>query len=143
MDTKDGFLSSINKKQPQGLKSNGTPYKVLVVDDSSVMRKLISQILKSEMYEVCGEGTNGFEGVELYKNLNPDITTMDINMPMLDGLGALKEILKFDKDAKIVMLTSDADQNLVVESIAAGAKNYIIKPPDRSVVLDKVRSSLV
>ncbi|MCK4906673.1 MAG: response regulator [Spirochaetes bacterium] len=143
MDTKEGFLSSINKKQPQGLKTNGTPYTVLVVDDSSVMRKLISQILKSEMYEVCGEGTNGFEGVELYKNLNPDITTMDINMPMLDGLGALKEILKFDKDAKIVMLTSDADQNLVVESIAAGAKNYIIKPPDRSVVLDKVRSSLV
>ncbi len=138
----DDFLSNINKKNPDGIDKNGQPIKVLIVDDSTVMRKIVSQILRSEMYDVCGEASNGQEAIEMFKETNPHVITMDINMPIKDGITSLKEILAIDPSAKVVMLTSESEQKMVLEAVQNGAKNYVIKPPDREALLDKVKKSL-
>ena len=143
MSTKsDEFLSNINRRDPEGLDKNGKPYTVLVVDDSTVMRKIISQILKSEMYDVVGEASNGQEGIDMYNEFKPDLVTMDINMPVKDGITALKEILAINPSARIVMLTSESEQKMVVEAVQNGAKNYVVKPPERTALLSKVKQSL-
>lgn len=138
----DEFLSNINRRDPQGIDRSGNPYRVIVVDDSTVMRKIICQVLKSEMYDIVGEASNGQEGVELYMELRPNLVTMDINMPIMNGLDALREILTKDPNARVVMLTSESEQKMVLEAIQAGAKNYVVKPPDRQILLDKVKASL-
>ncbi len=142
MGSKSDIAASINKKKPDGLKASGKPYKVLVVDDSAVMRSMVSQILKSEQYEICGQAADGVEAIELFKKLKPDVMTLDINMPKKTGIETLKEILKVHPEAKIVMLTSEGQKSTVVEAIALGAKNYIVKPPDRKNVLDKVGATI-
>jgi len=138
----DEFLSNINRREPDGLDGNGQPYRVLVVDDSTVMRKIVSQILKSEMYDVVGEAPNGQKAVDMYNEFKPDLVTMDINMPVKDGISALKEILAVDTSARIVMLTSESEQKMVVDAIHNGAKSYVIKPPERTALLSKVKQSL-
>ena len=142
MKSKDDLVASINKKPPRGLKVSGEPYKVIVVDDSATMRKIIGQMLKSEMYDVCGEASDGDEVLEMYKELNPDIITLDIHMSKKSGLETLKEILKFDPKARVVMLTSEGQKETVMDAIKMGAKNYIVKPPDRKNVLDKLEETL-
>jgi len=138
----DEFLKNINKREPEGLDNSGKPYTIIIVDDSTVMRKIISQILKSEMYDVIGEASNGSEAVDMYKELKPDLVTLDINMPIMDGIEALKEILTFDSEAKIVMLTSESEQKMVLQAVQNGAKNYVVKPPERANLLSKVKASL-
>ncbi len=135
-------VASINRKEPDGLKATGKPYKVLVVDDSTVMRNMVSQILKSEKYEVCGEAGDGVEAIDLFKKLKPDVMTLDINMPKKNGIDTLKEILEGNPKARIVMLTSEGQKSTVVGAIAMGAKDYIVKPPDRKNVLEKVAGAL-
>ncbi len=138
----DEFMSSINKRDPQGINKVGKSYRVLVVDDSTVMRKIVSQILKSEFYDVVAEASNGEEAVAEYKALKPDLVTLDINMPIMDGLTALINILEIDPDAKVVMLTSESEQKMVLKAIQSGAKNYIVKPPEREIFLEKIKNSL-
>jgi len=138
----DEFLKNINKREPEGLDNSGKAYTIIIVDDSTVMRKIISQILKSEMYDVIGEASNGSEAVDMYKELKPDLVTLDINMPIMDGIEALKEILTFDSEAKIVMLTSESEQKMVLQAVQSGAKNYVVKPPERANLLSKVKASL-
>ena len=142
MKSKDDLVANINKKPPRGLKASGESYKVLIVDDSATMRKIIEQILKSEMYDICGEASDGDEALERYKELNPDIITLDIHMPKVSGLDTLASILKFDPKAKVIMLTSEGQKETVMEAVKMGAKNYIIKPPDRKNVLEKIESVL-
>ena len=98
---------NINERAPEGKKPDGTPYKILVVDDSIFVTKQIGQILNSEGYEVIATAVDGFEGVEKYKELCPnvDLVTMDITMPKMDGLTALEQIMAFDKNAKVVMIS--------------------------------------
>ena len=139
----DSFLSNINKKTPDGIGKDGKNRRILIVDDSTVMRKIISQILRSEMYDICGEASNGQEAIELYQETKPDVVTLDINMPIKDGLATLKEILAIDPKAQVVMLTSEGEQKMVLEAIQTGAKYYVVKPPDREVLLEKVRMSMV
>ncbi len=136
-------MDSINRKPADGLKANGTAYRVLVIDDSAVMRKMIIQILKSEAYEVCGEGGDGMEASRLYQELHPDLVTLDVNMPNLDGIAALKLILEFDAEARVLMLTSESQKETVLQAVSLGAKNFIIKPPERQKVLEKVKHSLI
>ncbi len=128
----------------EGIKKDGTPYKVLLVDDSVFIRKQLAQILTSEGYEIVGQANDGVEGVELYKKLAPnvDMVTMDITMPNLDGISALEQILAFDKKAKIIMITALGKEELVRKSLMMGAKNYIVKPLDRNKVLDRIISAL-
>jgi len=104
--------------------------KVLVVDDASFMRTMLNDILTAEGFEIVGEAENGVDAVELYKKLKPDITTMDIVMPLKSGIDAVKEIIAMDKDAKIVMCSALGQESLVTEALNAGAKDYIIKPFD-------------
>lgn len=142
MAKREDFIEFINKKDPKGLNSVGEPYKVLVVDDSTAMRKMIIQILKSEAFDIIEEASNGQRAVELYKEHRPDLVTMDIHMPVMDGVTALTEILAFDGSARVIMLTSDSEQSIVVDAIKKGAKGYIIKPPERGTVIEKVAAAL-
>jgi two-component system, chemotaxis family, chemotaxis protein CheY len=117
-------------------------YKVLVVDDALFMRSMIKDILKnSGKYDIVGEATNGQEAVDRFKELLPDIVTMDIVMPIKDGIEATREILQHDPKARIVMCSALGQEPLVIESIAAGAKDFIVKPftPEKVIqVMDHV-----
>lgn len=111
-------------------------YKVLIVDDAMFMRAMIRDILvNSGKYDVVGEASNGEEAISKYQNLTPDIVTMDIVMPQMDGIEATKEIIKIDPKAKIVMCSALGQEALVIESIAAGAKDFIVKPFSAEKVL--------
>lgn len=107
MRAKDDILNALNHKKPDGINKLDQPYRILVVDDSATMRKIIGQQLKSEAYEICGEASNGKQAIELYKEMQPDVVTLDINMPEMDGMEALKRILECDRNARVVMLTAD------------------------------------
>jgi two-component system chemotaxis response regulator CheY len=104
--------------------------RVLVVDDAMFMRSMIKDILKlaGDRYEVVGEATNGKEAIARYRELRPQLVTMDIVMPQLDGIEATREILKVDPSANIVICSAMGQEALVVESISAGAKDFIVKP---------------
>ena len=135
---------TINDRPPEGLKDDGTPYKVLVVDDSMFVAKQLGQILTSEGYEVVATAVDGKEGVDKYKELCPnvDLVTMDFTMPKMDGLTALEQIMAFDKNAKVVMVSALGKEELVKKSLMLGAKSYIIKPLDRKKVLERISKIL-
>ncbi len=143
MKTKVDF-PTINQKEPDGRRPDGTSFRVLVVDDSMFVTKQIGQILTSEGFEVVATAADGEQGVEKYKELFPniDLVTMDITMPKMDGVTALEKIMEFDKNAKVVMISALGKQDLVKQSLLLGAKNYIVKPLDRTKVLERVVSSL-
>ena len=142
MKVRNDVVSAINAKRPDGMNADEKPYRVLVADDSTTMRKIVGQHLKSEAYEVCGEATNGKEAVEMYKELDPDAVTLDINMPQMNGIDALKAIVEFDKNARIVMLTSEGQRETVVEALKIGARGYVVKPPNKAVVCEKVKQAI-
>lgn len=102
--------------------------KVLIVDDAGFMRMTLKVMLERNGFEVLGEAENGAVAIKKYKELSPDIVTMDITMPEKDGIEALKEIKKIDPDANIVMITAMGQQTNVKEAIIHGAKGFIIKP---------------
>ncbi len=135
---------SINERRPDGMKEDGNPYRVLVVDDSLFIAKQLSQYLTSEGFEIVGTATNGEEAVEKYKEISPniDLVTMDITMPKMDGVEALQEILDFDPKARVIMISALGKQDLVKKALLLGAKNYIVKPLDRKKVLERITSSL-
>jgi len=106
------------------------------------MRMMIKDILSKNGYQIVGEAENGNVAVEKYKELTPDLTTMDITMPEMDGITAVKEIRKVDPKANIIMCSAMGQQAMVIDAIQAGAKDFIVKPfqPDR--VLEAVRKAL-
>lgn len=115
---------------------------VLVVDDALFMRTTVKRILEGAEYQVVGEAENGSEAVERYSSLKPDVVLMDITMPIMDGIEAAKAIRAQDPSANIVMCTALGQQNLVVEALKAGAKDYIVKPFEPQRVLDGVSKAL-
>ena len=135
---------NINDRKPDGVKPDGSPFKVLIVDDSMFVTKQIGQILTSEGFEIVGTAEDGVQAVEKYKELHPnvDLVTMDITMPKMDGVSALEQILQFDKEAKVIVISALGKQDLVKQALMLGAKNYIVKPLDRKKVLDRVVQSL-
>ena len=116
--------------------------KVLVVDDALFMRSMIKDILTaSGKYVVIGEAANGQEAIQKYQELQPDLITMDIVMPAMDGIEATRQILKVDPRVRVVMCSALGQEPLVIESIAAGARDFIVKPfsPERVLkVLDQI-----
>ncbi|MCX5708949.1 MAG: response regulator [Candidatus Omnitrophica bacterium] len=119
--------------------------KVLVVDDALFMRRMLSDILKKEGIEICGEAENGKDAIQKYQQLKPDLVTMDIVMPKIeeiDGIGAVKEIIKVDPQAKIIMVSAMGQHSLVVEAIQAGAKDFVTKPFQPSRVIEAVKRAL-
>lgn len=102
--------------------------RVLVVDDAIFMRNMIKDIFSDDHYEIVGEAANGVEAVEKYKELRPDLTTMDIVMPFKSGIEATKEILTADANALVVMCSALGQESLVMEAIEAGAADFVVKP---------------
>lgn len=115
---------------------------VLIVDDALFMRMMIRDILSKDGFEVVGEAENGVEAVERYKEMRPDLVTMDIVMPEMDGIEAVRQIMKIDPNAKILMCSAMGQQPLVVEALEAGAKDFIIKPFQPSKVIEAVEKAL-
>jgi len=113
--------------------------RVLVVDDAIFMRNMIKDIFSSAGYEVVGEAANGLEAVERYKELKPDLTTMDIVMPFKSGIEATREIVKTDDKATIIMCSALGQESLVMEAIEAGASDFIVKPFRAEDVLSVVK----
>lgn len=107
--------------------------RILITDDALFMRVTLKNILTEHGYEVVGEAQNGAEAVKLYSELKPDLVTMDITMPEMDGIQALKAIKAEDGGAKVVMCTAMGQKSMVVEAIQSGASDFIVKPfqPDR------------
>lgn len=102
--------------------------KVLIVDDAAFMRMSLKNILEKNGYEVAGEAENGQIGVRKYKEISPDVVTLDITMPEMDGLTALKEIKKIDCNAKVIIISAMGQEGYVREAIMCGAKGFIVKP---------------
>lgn len=113
--------------------------RILIVDDAKFMRMILTNILKKTGHEVVGEGENGNQAVTLYSQLKPDLVTMDITMPELGGIEAVKAIKQDFPDAKIIMCSAMGQQRMVVEAIEAGAKDFIVKPFDETRVIDTIK----
>ena len=120
----------------------GRGKKVLVVDDSAFIGKQMSQILTYEGFDVIAMAADGEQGVQKYKELRStiDLVTVDIIMPVMDGITALEEILKYDKNAKVVMVSSAGQEDKVKKCLLMGAKSYVKKPLDRNAVLNRIFS---
>ena len=116
--------------------------RVLVVDDAAFMRKMVSDVLLGGGHEVVGEASNGAEAVDRWQELRPDLTTLDITMPEKDGLEALREIIALDPGARVIMCSALGQESKVIESIRAGARDFVVKPFQPERVLDAVAKAL-
>ena len=115
---------------------------VLICDDAIFMRRMISDILSQAGYRVAGEAANGVQAVEMYRTLKPDLVTMDIVMPDMGGIDAVREIIREDPGARILMCSAMGQQALVIEAIEAGARDFIVKPFQPGRVLEAVQRVL-
>jgi two-component system chemotaxis response regulator CheY len=116
--------------------------KVLIVDDAAFMRMMLKDILSKNGHEVVGEAVNGADAVEKYRELMPDIVTMDITMPEMDGITAVKEIRASHPQAKIIMCSAMGQQPMVLEAIQLGAKDFVVKPFQADRVIDSINKVL-
>jgi len=116
--------------------------RILVVDDAAFMRMMIKEILTKNGFSVVGEASDGQQAVEKYKELHPDLVTMDITMPEMDGIQALKEIRAHDSSAKIIMCSAMGQQAMVIDAIQAGARDFIVKPFQADRVIEAIRKTL-
>ncbi|GAE88764.1 response regulator [Acetivibrio straminisolvens] len=113
----------------------------VVVDDAVFMRTLLKKIIEEvDTYKVVAEGANGFEAIQKAQAFKPDIMTLDITMPDMDGLTAVKEIVKCSPDTKIIMVSAMGQQSMVIEAIKLGAKDFVVKPFEKSRVLQAIRN---
>lgn len=122
--------------------TRGVASKILVVDDASFMRSVLKDIIKSNgLASEIFEAGDGVEGVRAYQKVKPDLVTMDVNMPKADGIQALRAILKINPQAKVIMITSVEEKHIVQDAIKLGARDYVVKPFDRSnvpLIINKV-----
>lgn len=116
--------------------------RILIVDDAQFMRMMLKNILTGAGYEIVGEGENGVQAIEKYKELNPDLVIMDMIMPEMGGIDAVREIVKLDPGAKVLMCSAMGQQALVVEAIQVGARDFIVKPFQPAGVLEAVAKAL-
>ena len=116
--------------------------KIMIVDDAAFMRTLLKNILFPKGYEIAGDAENGAVAIDKYKELKPDLVTMDIVMPNVNGIEALKQIKEFDPGAKVIMCTAVGQENMVRAAIMSGAKGYIVKPFQAPKVLEEVQKVL-
>lgn len=112
--------------------------RVLVVDDSSFMRNIVRSVLERAGHQVVGEASNGKEAISQYKNLNPDLVIMDITMPLVSGVESLKEIVRYNSQANVLMCSAMGQKAFIEESIKYGAKGFVTKPFDPRLLLNEV-----
>lgn len=112
--------------------------KILIVDDSRTSRKMLRNILESNGHEIIDEAVNGQEGVQKFQALKPDVVTLDITMPVVDGVKALKMIKALDPESKVVMVTAAGQKNKMIECIKAGANEFLTKPFEQQEIVDVI-----
>ncbi|WP_372994068.1 response regulator [Lutispora sp.] len=115
---------------------------ILIVDDAAFMRMMIKDVLVKNGFTIAGEAENGLKAVEKYKELSPELVIMDITMPEVDGIQAVKEIKKINPSAKIIMCSAMGQQAMVIEAIQAGAKDFIVKPFQAERIIEAVKKVL-
>jgi len=115
---------------------------VLIADDLKFIKLVLRELVEKAGFRVVGEASNGQEAVELYKDRHPDVVLMDITMPKMDGLTALKQILKIDPQAKIIMCSALGQQSLIVQALQLGAKDFIVKPFREERVIAAIKKTL-
>ncbi len=115
---------------------------ILIVDDSKTSRKLLRELLEENGFDVVGEASNGEEGYSLFKELRPDLVTMDITMPKMDGIECLSLIRKEDDKAKVIMITAAGQREKMVEALKRGAEDFLTKPFDIDRVLETIKEVL-
>lgn len=116
--------------------------RILIVDDAAFMRMMIKDILVKNGFEVVGEAADGAQAVDKYAELKPDLVTMDITMPEMDGIQALKAIKETDPAATIIMCSAMGQQAMVIDAISAGAKDFIVKPFQADRVIEAIEKAL-
>lgn len=116
--------------------------RILIVDDAAFMRMMIKDILVKNGFEVVGEAQDGVQAIEKYKELTPDLVTMDITMPEMDGIAALKKIQEINPDATVIMCSAMGQQAMVIDAIQAGAKDFIVKPFQAERVIEAIQKAL-
>jgi len=117
--------------------------RILVVDDNAFMRSNLKSVLTGAGFEVVAEATDGLEAISMYQSSAPDLVTLDITMPNMDGVQALRELRSLDPEARIVMVSALGQEALVVEAITAGAADFVVKPFQPQRVVDAVNKALV
>lgn len=116
----------------------------VVVDDAVFMRTLLRKMIEEvEGYTVVGEGSNGYDAIDQAKLHQPDVMTLDITMPDLDGIKAVKDILKFSPETKIIMVSAMGQQSMVIEAIKLGAKDFVVKPFEKSRVIQAIKNVMI
>lgn len=115
---------------------------ILIVDDAAFMRMMIKDVLSKNGFTIAGEAENGAKAIEKYKELSPDLVIMDITMPEVDGIQAVKEIKKLNGAAKVIMCSAMGQQAMVIEAIQAGAKDFIVKPFQAERIIEAVKKVL-
>jgi two-component system chemotaxis response regulator CheY len=115
---------------------------ILICDDAAFMRMMIKDILSKNGYTIAGEAENGVKAVEKFNEVKPDLVMMDITMPEMDGIQALKKIKSVDADANVIMCSAMGQQAMVIESIQSGAKDFIVKPFQADRVLEAVKKAI-
>ncbi len=122
----------------KAIQQEGYMQRVLITDDAAFMRKMLGDILKKNGYQVAGEASNGQEAVEKYRALLPDFVTMDITMPVMDGIEAVRAIRQFDEECKVLVVSAMGQRGMILEAIQAGASGFIVKPFQESKVVEEV-----
>lgn len=113
--------------------------RVLITDDTAFMRMTLRRLLEQNGYEVVGEAENGADAVEKYSQLRPDVVTMDLTMPQMDGITAIREIMKIDPGARIIVVSAMGQKPMVIEALNAGAKDFLVKPFQPQRVLEAIQ----
>jgi two-component system, chemotaxis family, chemotaxis protein CheY len=116
--------------------------RIMVVDDNAFMRNNLKNVLKGAGFDVCAEASDGVEAVATYQTAKPDLVTMDITMPNMDGVQALKELKGLDPTAKVIMVSAMGQEALVVEAITSGAADFVVKPFEATRVVEAVNNAL-
>jgi two-component system chemotaxis response regulator CheY len=115
---------------------------VLIVDDTAFMRMMLKKILSQNGFNVVGEAGNGIEAIELYQELEPDIVTMDITMPKMDGITAITKIREQDPNALIIVCSAMGQKQMVIQALSSGAKDFIVKPFEEERVIEALGKAL-
>ncbi|NLL05144.1 MAG: response regulator [Clostridiaceae bacterium] len=116
----------------------------VVIDDAVFMRTLLKKMIEEvEGYKVVGEGANGYDAIDLARLHQPDVMTLDITMPELDGINAVKDILKYSPETRIIMVSAMGQQSMVIEAIKLGAKDFVVKPFEKSRVIQAISNVII